>query len=59
VRELKGDETQARICILKSRSGKIGEVPAKFNLHTLRFEDAEPEQKRSRQTDYTQEPEDS
>ena len=57
VRELKGDETQARICILKSRSGKIGEVPAKFNLHTLRFEDAELEKPKDR--DYTQEPEDS
>lgn len=43
VRELKGDETKARICILKSREGRIGEIPARFNLTTLRFEGADPE----------------
>lgn len=39
VRELKGDETKARICILKARDGKIGEIPATFNLQTLRFQE--------------------
>jgi replicative DNA helicase len=38
VRELKGDETKARICILKSRDGRVCEVPATFNLQTLTFE---------------------
>jgi replicative DNA helicase len=57
VRELKGSESDASIFILKSRDGRVGKIPAKFNLNTLRFEDAEPEKPKDR--DYTQEPEDS
>lgn len=55
VRELKGDETKARICILKSRDGRIGEIPAVFNITTLRFEDfvdefpEEPSKKKQKQ----------
>ena len=39
VRELKGSETDATIFILKSRDGRIGKIPVKFDLQTLRFED--------------------
>jgi len=45
VRELKGDETRARICILKARDGTLGEIPATFNLQTLRFQDETAEEK--------------
>ena len=38
VRELKGDETAARICILKNRDGRVGKIDARFNVRTLRFE---------------------
>jgi replicative DNA helicase len=40
VRELKGDETKGRVCILKARDGRVGEIPVTFNIKTLRFEDA-------------------
>lgn len=43
VRDLKGDETAATIFILKSRDGRLGRVPCKFNIKTLRFEDLPPE----------------
>lgn len=42
VRKLEGDQTEARVCILKSRESKTGPIKAKFNLDTLRFEDAQP-----------------
>ena len=38
VQDLKGDETAARIVILKSRDGRIGSLDCVFNIHTLRFE---------------------
>jgi replicative DNA helicase len=38
VRELKGDETEARIAVLKHRDGRVGKVEATFNIETLRFE---------------------
>jgi replicative DNA helicase len=38
VRELKGDETKATICVLKNRDGRVGAVDARFNVQTLRFE---------------------
>ncbi len=38
VEELCGDETEARICILKNRTGRVGELPCRFNIRTLRFE---------------------
>jgi replicative DNA helicase len=38
VRELKGDETEARVVVLKHRDGRVGRVEAKFNIETLRFE---------------------
>ena len=38
VRNLTGDETQARICVLKSRDGRVGRVDCRFNIRTLRFE---------------------
>lgn len=44
VRELKGDQTKARICILKARDGKVGEIPATFDLHTLRFREETEEE---------------
>lgn len=44
VRELKGDETKARICILKSRDGRVGEFPATFNVNTLRFQEESEEE---------------
>lgn len=44
VRELKGDETKARICVLKARfGGRVGEIPAYFNVKTLRFENVPEE----------------
>jgi replicative DNA helicase len=38
VRELCGDETAARVCVLKNRSGAVGAIDAYFNIRTLRFE---------------------
>lgn len=38
VRELAGDETEARVFVLKARDGKVGRVRANFNIETLRFE---------------------
>jgi len=40
VRELEGDETDATIFILKSRDGQVGQAKCKFNVRTLRFEEA-------------------
>lgn len=40
VRELRGDETSARICVLKNRDGRAGAFDAYFNVRTLRFESA-------------------
>ena len=42
VRELCGDETAARICVLKNRDGRIGSLDAYFNIRTLRFENGQP-----------------
>lgn len=38
VENLCGDETEARICILKNRTGRVGELPCRFNVRTLHFE---------------------
>jgi replicative DNA helicase len=38
VQDLRGDETAARIVILKSRDGRLGAIEAHFNIKTLRFE---------------------
>jgi replicative DNA helicase len=38
VREMKGNEVEARIFVLKNRDGRVGRVEAKFNIETLRFE---------------------
>lgn len=38
VRELEGDETEARIVVLKNRDGRLRSLEAKFNVSTLRFE---------------------
>jgi replicative DNA helicase len=38
VRTLKGDETEAKIVLLKSRDGQMGIVRCWFNIRTLRFE---------------------
>ncbi len=38
VRELCGDETAARVCVLKNRNGAVGAIDAHFNIRTLRFE---------------------
>jgi hypothetical protein len=32
------DETVAQITTVKSRDGRVGQFPAKFNVQTLRFE---------------------
>lgn len=40
VRELKGDESEANIWILKAREGRPASVKVAFNTRTLRFEDA-------------------
>lgn len=39
VRELKGDETEAKVFILKSRDGRMGVVDCFFNLKTFKFEE--------------------
>ena len=47
VQELAGDETEARIAIVKNRDGKVGAIEARFNVKTLRFESlpkSQPEQ---------------
>lgn len=38
VRDLKGDETAARVVVLKNRDGRLCAFDAKFNVQTLRFE---------------------
>ncbi len=38
VQDLRGDETAARILVLKSRDGRLRALDAKFNVETLRFE---------------------
>lgn len=40
VQELQGDETAARIVILKNRDGRLRALDVKFNLASLRFEGA-------------------
>ena len=40
VQELRGDETAARLIILKNRDGRLGALDVKFNVSTLRFQDA-------------------
>jgi replicative DNA helicase len=42
VRDLKGEETEARVVVLKHRDGRVGRVEAKFNIETLRFETPDP-----------------
>lgn len=37
VQELKGNETEARLLILKSRDGRTGQVPLRFDIHKLQF----------------------
>lgn len=39
VRDLEGDEAAASVAIMKSRDGKLGKVPCKFNVRSLRFEE--------------------
>jgi replicative DNA helicase len=39
VRELEGDETEARIVVVKNRDGKVGSIPCRFNITSLEFED--------------------
>lgn len=38
VQELEGDETEARVVVLKNRDGRLRSLEAKFNINTLRFE---------------------
>jgi replicative DNA helicase len=40
IRELQGNEKEATLYVLKNRDGKIGAVPATFNIDSLRFVDA-------------------
>ena len=40
VRELQGNEKEATLYVLTNRDGKIGAVPAVFNIDRLRFADA-------------------
>jgi replicative DNA helicase len=43
VRELKGDEKEAQIFILKGRDSQAGRIRATFNVRKLRFDDATDE----------------
>lgn len=38
VQDLEGDETEARIVVLKNRDGRLRSLEAKFNINFLRFE---------------------
>jgi replicative DNA helicase len=40
VREMQGDEKEAKLFILKSRDGQTGPISAVFDIRTLRFTDA-------------------
>lgn len=40
VERLDGDETTAKIVVMKFRDGRICQIPAQFNVRKLRFEDA-------------------
>jgi replicative DNA helicase len=42
VQELVGDETEARVFILKSRDGRMGMTECRFNTRTFRFEESPP-----------------
>ncbi|HVB85101.1 MAG TPA: replicative DNA helicase [Candidatus Dormibacteraeota bacterium] len=44
VQELCGDETVARIVVVKNRDGKVGALDAFFNVKTLRFESVQTPQ---------------
>ena len=44
VQELCGDETAARIVVVKNRDGKVGALDAFFNVKTLRFESVQTPQ---------------
>jgi replicative DNA helicase len=39
VRELEGDEAEARIVVVKNRDGRVGAIPCRFNVTSLTFED--------------------
>jgi replicative DNA helicase len=43
VQELKGDETEAIVYILKSRDGRLGKIDCKFNTKTFHFEEVSNE----------------
>lgn len=45
VRNLTGDETAARIVVMKNRNGSVGRIDAKFDVRQLRFSSAPREQK--------------
>lgn len=45
VQELVGDETEARVFILKSRDGRMGMTECRFNTRTFRFEPGSVPQK--------------
>jgi len=38
VQQLTGDETEAKVYILKNRDGRMGQTNCSFNIHTLTFE---------------------
>ncbi|MCI0626025.1 MAG: hypothetical protein L0387_31015 [Acidobacteria bacterium] len=44
VRELKGDQTDATIYLLKNRDGPKGQIPVKFNVAKLKFENPPKEE---------------
>jgi len=54
VRELQGNEKTATLYVLKNRDGKIGAVPAIFNIDSLRFADAPKEPSENVWRDHTE-----
>jgi len=52
VRELEGDETEARIVIVKNRDGKVGSVNCRFNVGRLEFEDLPSDHPESERLDW-------
>jgi replicative DNA helicase len=54
VQDMQGDETKARIVILKNRDGKVGSVECTFNIRTLEFEDSPTRAVQARQRNFSE-----
>jgi replicative DNA helicase len=57
-RDLKGDETEARVCILKNRDGQVGSGDAYFSISKLRFFDKAEEDQELGEVEVQEPPDD-